>query len=630
MASANDVDIDVVGHDRTEAAFRSVERGLKRLGSSMGTATRTMAKAGAMVASFSSLLGPAAIGTAKVVTATAKMGASLAPLIAFLPALAGGFALIKLTLTGMGPAMGAALTPTGDAFKRAQEHAGKLAAQGLPALAKAFNRLNMPTISLGMDSIARSTNKSVTMFGRWANSAPGMKVIGDVTDGTARAFAKIAPAVTRAAIALLNMTGRAGVADRLSALGGSVAALAGKFERWANSKSSADITRSLNLMKDAGGALGGKLVMVKDAIEWIGANPDKIKAMSDALAGIGIALGLAGGAWVAVVAGAVTLIANHWDTLKPKFEAAAKWANATWDAIANDPNVQRIGAALATIGRAIKDDFVAAWALLKPKLDAAASAAQGLWEKMGPFVAQVLENPDVRNGLRIIAMGLAAVAAAMIVVSAVTASTAAAVIGGLAAMAAYMIGVFARTIAAAVAAALIAFGHFASGVGGIIKHIPGLGGVGRALEGAGKSALTAAGKVQSMADSLNRVRSKTVTLTLNQVINRNFSGNAPGPWAGGYVGIGAVGGVVTRPTRAVIGEAGPEMVVPLNRMPGASPLPAGGSSSGGDGGNMYLTVNVTQPLGTAAEIAAAVQNAVVSASSGMSLRPMAQAIARAS
>ena len=39
-------------------------------------------------------------------------------------------------------------------------------------------------------------------------------------------------------------------------------------------------------------------------------------------------------------------------------------------------------------------------------------------------------------------------------------------------------------------------------------------------------------------------------------------------------GIGAEGGVVTRPTRAIIGEAGPEFVIPLHKMPGASALPS--------------------------------------------------------
>ena len=49
---------------------------------------------------------------------------------------------------------------------------------------------------------------------------------------------------------------------------------------------------------------------------------------------------------------------------------------------------------------------------------------------------------------------------------------------------------------------------------------------------------------------------------------------------------GATGGIVTRPTLALIGEAGPEAVIPLNRTPGSSPL-------GGMGG---ITINVQAGL----------------------------------
>jgi phage-related protein len=44
---------------------------------------------------------------------------------------------------------------------------------------------------------------------------------------------------------------------------------------------------------------------------------------------------------------------------------------------------------------------------------------------------------------------------------------------------------------------------------------------------------------------------------------------------------GANGGIVTRPTFALIGEAGPEAVVPLDQMPGAFPLGRGGRGAGG-------------------------------------------------
>jgi hypothetical protein len=62
---------------------------------------------------------------------------------------------------------------------------------------------------------------------------------------------------------------------------------------------------------------------------------------------------------------------------------------------------------------------------------------------------------------------------------------------------------------------------------------------------------------------------------------------------------GATGGIVTRPTLAVIGEAGPEAVVPLNRAPGASPLPGGG-------GGMSVTVNMA-PGASGSDVVAARQ-----------------------
>jgi len=54
----------------------------------------------------------------------------------------------------------------------------------------------------------------------------------------------------------------------------------------------------------------------------------------------------------------------------------------------------------------------------------------------------------------------------------------------------------------------------------------------------------------------------------------------------GPIGVGAYGGLVTQPTLSLIGERGPEMVVPLSQMPGASPLPSG------MGGAMHVTINL--------------------------------------
>lgn len=67
-------------------------------------------------------------------------------------------------------------------------------------------------------------------------------------------------------------------------------------------------------------------------------------------------------------------------------------------------------------------------------------------------------------------------------------------------------------------------------------------------------------------------------------INTQITWTAPKGFASGNTSVatgavGASGGIVTRPTWSLIGEAGPEAVVPLNQMPGASPLPAGGAPS---------------------------------------------------
>jgi len=58
---------------------------------------------------------------------------------------------------------------------------------------------------------------------------------------------------------------------------------------------------------------------------------------------------------------------------------------------------------------------------------------------------------------------------------------------------------------------------------------------------------------------------------------------------------GATGGIVTQPTMALIGEAGPEAVVPLNQAPGASPL------SGGMGGMGVTNITINMPVGSSGD-----------------------------
>ena len=78
--------------------------------------------------------------------------------------------------------------------------------------------------------------------------------------------------------------------------------------------------------------------------------------------------------------------------------------------------------------------------------------------------------------------------------------------------------------------------------------------------------------------------------------------------AASFFGIGAEGAIVSRPTLSLIGEAGPEAVIPLHRMPGASPLPAGGAQPQ----TVNITVNVQGDVLDDAELGSKVYDALVS------------------
>jgi hypothetical protein len=94
-----------------------------------------------------------------------------------------------------------------------------------------------------------------------------------------------------------------------------------------------------------------------------------------------------------------------------------------------------------------------------------------------------------------------------------------------------------------------------------------------------------------LVDHLSRLRAiprevSTRLRVTGQTVTRG--GDGIGARATNLVSVaGATGGIVTRPTMALIGEAGPEAVIPLNTTPGSSPLPGGGLG----GATFNITVN---------------------------------------
>jgi len=96
--------------------------------------------------------------------------------------------------------------------------------------------------------------------------------------------------------------------------------------------------------------------------------------------------------------------------------------------------------------------------------------------------------------------------------------------------------------------------------------------------------------MDNLSNAMNRTATITVT-TINRVVNEAVGGTP-----GGKLVVGATGGIVNRPTFALIGEAGPEAVIPLDRTLGNDPLPMTGRSGGAsmaeaNGTTINLTVN---------------------------------------
>ena len=102
---------------------------------------------------------------------------------------------------------------------------------------------------------------------------------------------------------------------------------------------------------------------------------------------------------------------------------------------------------------------------------------------------------------------------------------------------------------------------------------------------------------------IDELERRLTILTRNRTANLDIIARGGAGYGDRYVPgrsnvVGATGGIVTRPTMALIGEAGPEAVVPLNRTPGSSPLP------GGVGGGGGMVINITTGADPQAVIAA--------------------------
>jgi len=534
---ANDIDINIVARDFASRIIDEVSRSLRRagddadksgnkfkdFGSKAVAMGRAVASAGAMVAALGSLAGPltsSLVGAGKALAALGRAGVSLLPLAAFLPSLVGAGLLVKTTFTAMGPAIVKALQPIGDAFMKVNAKVGDLAAKHVPELAKSFVKVNMPNIAAAMDRIAVATNGVILGVGKWINSAAGQELIRWLTAAVATQFERLAPKIEAAAIALLQLAGRAG-AVAITGLGKVIGEIVDAFTRWARGTSVQDINKALDDLAGYGRKIKSVFEALRDVGKWMVDNQATVKKFSDALAGLGIVLGAITGNWVAVAISSFSLMTNNLNTTRTAVTAVKDWWSTTWSAVSNDPSVKAIWQLLKDIAFTIKGDLTSAWNVLWPQLQKLGKFAQDAWVQIGPLVVGFFKDPNVIAGIKQIAYviaGLVLAFAAMAIGSTIAIAAITAVLAG---FTTWMLGVWTKTIGAAVATVVQLFGEMLIGMGRMTSVIPGMGSVGAAMVRAGQSAENTAAKIRNLGAAISALQSKTITVTtvINNVVN---------------------------------------------------------------------------------------------------------------
>lgn len=430
--------------EATQGVSRLDDR-LKSLASTVMDGVRSFASFGATVAGVTSLLGPLVNGTVAVAAATGQWLAGVSPMLALLPGLAVSMKSFGLVTAGVGLVFKEDLKSWGKAFEQFELQLGRVALQGLPALADGFVKVNLPVVEKGLTAVARSMNEVVLRVGEWVNSAAGQQAVSNIMRDVAAAAERLAPSVARLVISFGNLVARVGD-PAIKAIAGLLADAADATARWVDSLTQADIDGAFKRMGDAAQYLVDKVKAVKDVVAWLSENQGAITKVSDSIAGIGIVLGLATGNWVAVAAGAVTLVLNHFDRVAPAVKVMADKAKAAFTAISNDPWVQKIAADVKVIAGLIRDDFATGLDWLKQKWEQLRPAVEQTWQVMGPFIDQVLKNPQVQDGLRLWAAALGGIAAAMLGLAAITGATTGLITASLSAFAAWLTGVFVSAV----------------------------------------------------------------------------------------------------------------------------------------------------------------------------------------
>lgn len=583
---ARDVELNVVGHDKTSAALRSAAREvdrLKRKVNDLGDGTdknnrsmekfKKVAKEAALsvgkftarLSSFASVAPLAVTGVialGKATVAAAKGLGALAPALSILPGLAAGGGLIAATWKLAGSTFVSATKPVQDAVLGIQSKIGRLATGELPALSKQFVAVNFPFIQRAMERIATATGTVVTQVGKWVNSAAGQKVVSTISNATATAFERMAPHISDAVIALGNLVGRAG--DKgFTGLADTVNRIADAVKRWADNTSSADIQGSLDKIKNAASTVYGWFQKIQAAVAWWDANQKAIKRVQDALAvlaiGIAVVVAIAGGPilWVTALVAGMGLAIRHFDQLKAAWTAVVNF-------ISTNTTIQQYVTVVTGYIQALKNGFMKLWGPIVAVWSSAFASIKAMWTEWQPIVSFVLTvlGPVFKVlgaiigavfGAVVVVIGGAVsfIARALQVVAIIIKTFASATVGafGIVRGAASAVGSFFASVFRGIGSVVSGAGRVVSsairGMGSVLNGIKsvvsGIGGAFRSAFGAVSSAASsAAGAVRSAVSTISGLvsRAKSLVSSIPGAGLLGFSG-AAGSGSFNFAGAGA-------------------------------------------------------------------------------------------
>lgn len=395
--------------------FKDVSKASKKMGAKFSDLSKNAARITGVMAGVSSAIGPVTTGVLAAAKGAVVLGKALsatgATAAAFGPSVAGAFGLIKGTALIAGPAITKAFEPVIAQFRATDKETGALAkrvqdlaSRGLKPLAEQFVKVNLPTIGSAMERIATAMNGVIVSTGKWLNSTAGQSLIRTISEGTAKAMERLAPKVSAVVISFGNLANRAG--DKaLTGLADVIGRILDKIKEWADSTSTKDIQDNLDSLAGFGQKVKDAFLFLRDVGRWMQENEGKVKAISDALGVLGIALAIfAGGPILGAIAGALSILINHWDEVKRVFEAAKTWWDQTWKALNANANFAAFKKAIGDFINAVIPPLKSMWEQIQkevsPKIqelkdtimNEVVPALTGFINAMRPIVVFLLEK----------------------------------------------------------------------------------------------------------------------------------------------------------------------------------------------------------------------------------------------